>query len=64
MYPEWFYTPSHFLKISLARVKKLKRPEWRGLYQTKKKRKKIFLLPIPEIQFKIPEETLTFVPSC
>ena len=64
MYPEWFYTPSHFLKISLARVKKLKRPEWRGQYQTKKKRKKISLLPIPEIQFKIPEETLTFVPSC
>lgn len=64
MYPEWFYTPASFLKVSLVRVKKLKRPEWRGQYQTKKKRKEIFFLPMPEIQFKIPEKTLTFVPSC
>jgi len=62
MYPEWFYTPSTFLEISLIKVKKLKRPEWRGQYQTKKKRKKNFFLSIPDFQFKIPEESLTFVP--
>ena len=64
MYPEWFYTPSRFLETSLVKVKKLKRPEWRGQYQTKKKRKKISLLSKPEIKFKIPEKSLTFVPSC
>jgi len=62
MYPEWFYTPSTFLEISLIKVKKLKRPEWRGQYQAKKKRKKNFFLSIPDFQFKIPEESLTFVP--
>lgn len=64
MYPEWFHTPSHFLKVSLIRVKKLKRPEWRGQYQTKKKRKKISLLSDSRFQFKTPEKLLTFVPSC
>jgi transposase-like protein len=64
MYPEWFYTPSHFLNVSLVRVKKLKRPEWRGQYQIKKKRKRIFLLSKTGFQFKIPEKSFTFVPSC
>lgn len=63
-HPEWFYTPNHFLNISLKRVKKLKRPEWRGQYQTKKKRKKNLPLIIPDFQFKTIEELLTFVPAC
>lgn len=64
MYPEWFYTPSHFLKVSLIKVEKPIRPEWRGQYQTKKKRKKIFPGQKVEFEFKIRENSLTSVPSC
>ena len=64
MYPEWFYTPSSFLKVSLGRVRKPKRPEWRGQYQRTKKWINSIHPQKTKIEFILPQKSLDFVPSC
>ena len=63
-FPEWFYTPESFLKVSLGRVRKPKRPEWRGQYQKTKKWIKFIHSLKTKNEFKIKQKSITFVPSC
>lgn len=55
--PEWFYTPSAFLKASLTKV-----PRIRNI--SRKKPEKIFLAPELKVPFKMKQKSITFVPSC
>jgi len=55
--PEWFYTPSAFLKVSLTKVPRIGK-------LTTKKPEKISIAPELKIQFKMQPKSITFVPSC
>ncbi len=68
MYPEWFSSPAGYINISFRRLIRPVRTEWRGRYQSVKKRKETFTLSCQQnltvFPFKPSIKNLPLVPSC
>jgi len=63
MFPSWFDDPDNYIRVSIAKVYRPIRKEWRGQYQSKKKVKNFFQLQNDTLPFTLKADVLVSVPS-